>query len=367
MATARLASRLADFGEPDITEPVQLLADAIADTEHVSDIGALLEREALHTLLVNRLRIVDHLAGHPEVAATVPDRPIFIVGLPRTGTTLLQHVLASHPDVRAIEGWEAADPVPTRGEARRRAMYRLRLAWVKALVPSALTVHPMGPEGPEEGLDLIDRTLYSRRFAFFGHPRYAAWLGSRTVDEVTVAYRFYVDQLRLLLWQRPGRLLEKSPALLGLEGVLAHHMPDAMFVVTHRDLEQVIPSALSLSAVVRTATQRVDPLELGPRLAQDLRVLVEGMLEPDPGVDPDRVVHVRFSELTRDPHGVVGRLLERLELAEPSDLAERVDAVSAELPRDKNGTHVYDLEQFGVDWADFGDLARDYSERFGIG
>jgi hypothetical protein len=366
MDTARRLTGLEDFGTPDIDEPLALLADELSTSDAVTDVGELIERDMLRRLLITRLKIVDHLARHPGITDLVLDRPIFIAGLPRTGTTLLQHVLASHPEIRAIEGWEAADPLPTRSESARRRAYSRRLKAMKGVVPAAFTVHPMEPEGPEEGLDMIDRTFYAQRLAFFGPLAYGEWLNSRTTEQLVEAYRIYVDQLRMLSAQRPGRILEKSPSLLGLEHVLAHHLPDAHFVVTHRDLDDVIPSALSLSAVGRSASQRFDPAALGPDVAKGLCALVEGMLDPPAAVDQSRVVHVIYDELVADPLTVFKGLLDHLELTDPGDLSERIESVRNSLPRHKYGRHVYDLAQFGVSRDDYADLADAYAERFGL-
>lgn len=366
MDTARRLTGLDDFGSPDISEPLALLADDLATSAHVTDVGELIERDTLRRLLISRLKIVDYLAQHPETAAVALDRPIFIVGLPRTGTTLLQHVLASHPEIRAIEGWEAADPLPTRSTRSRRRSYSSRLAGMRGVLPAAFTVHPMEPDGPEEGLDMIDRTFHSRRLAFFGPLAYGEWLDSQTPDRLVEAYQIYVDQLRLLCAQRPGRILEKSPALLGFEHVLTRHLPDALFVVTHRDLDDVVPSALSLSAIGRSASQRFDPADLGPGIAAGLCALVEGMLDPPEGVDASRVVHVAFDDLVADPLSVFRGLLDHLELADPGDLPQRIESVQNSLPRDKYGRHVYDLAQFGVSPEDYADLADAYAERFGL-
>lgn len=361
---ARRLTGLYDFGEPDITQPVDLITEGVRESPHVTAFGELLERDILNRLLMSRLHIVEYLKTNPAVNEIVPERPIFIIGLPRTGTTLLHHLLASHPDVREIHGWESMNPLPGRSNAARRRKYAMKLGFIKTIAPEAFAVHPMQLDGPEEGLDLIDRTFYSRKLAFFGQEPYSRWLAERDEDELELAYGFYVDQLRILLDQRPGRLLEKSPALLGYERILTRHMPDASIVVTHRDLSETIPSILSLNAVTRAVTHRFEPGELGPKLAEHVKGMVRGVLDA-PG-DSDRVIDVRYPDLVRDPYAVFRGLLERLGLSEPPDLVERVDAVQADLPRHKYGRHVYNLEQFGLTWSDFAELAHEYAERFDL-
>ncbi|MEQ8717247.1 MAG: sulfotransferase [Acidimicrobiales bacterium] len=365
MKEARSHEGLDDFGEPDITVPLRHLVDPMRRDDRLKNVGELIQRESMRRLLRSRLRIVDHLKRHPEVERTEVDRPVFIIGLPRTGTTLLQHVLASHPEVRAVEGWESFDPLP-RGDASRRRDYRNYLTMVKLIAPAALTVHPMEPEGPEEGLEMIDRTLYSQTLAFFGYREYSQWLYSRSDAELIEAYGLYAAQLKLLVGQRPGRLLVKSPALLGMQGVLSLYFPDARFISTHRDLRAVIPSSLSMAAVQGVATRRVDPLSLGSSLISNLGNLTASVLRGVDDMDLARHRDVRFHELMEDPVGVCRDLVSWLGLELSDDLDDRIAKVLREMPRHKYGRHVYRLEQFGLAEADIADLADGYAEQFGL-
>lgn len=365
LKSARSFTGLSDFGDPDVTEPLRRLVDPMRGDRELTNVGEIIERDSLRRLLRSRLKIVDHLKRHPEVRQTRVDRPIFIIGLPRTGTTLLQHVLAAHPDVRAVEGWESLDPLPGNEAARKRS-YRHYLLAVKTVLPAALTVHPMEPEGPEEGLEMIERTLYSRTLAFFGYPGYGDWLDSRSIGELTDAYEIYAAQLQLLVDQHQGRLLVKSPALLGLQNVLSHYFPDAYFISTHRDLRAVIPSSLSLAAVAKSASRHVDPLGLGQRLLSDLGSLTTSILRGVDGLDTSRCRDVRFHELMDDPVDICRDLASWLGLEVSDDFGERVTAVQRDMPRHKYGRHVYSLEQFGLAEADFADLADSYAEQFGL-
>lgn len=365
MKEARSHEGLDDFGGPDITVPLRHLVDPMRHDDRLTHVGELIERESMRRLLRSRLRVVDHLKRHPEIERTEVTRPIFIIGLPRTGTTLLQHVLASHPEVRAVEGWESFNPLPGKDASRRRD-YRNYLAMVKLIAPAALTVHPMEPEGPEEGLEMIDRTLYSQTLAFFGYREYGEWLRSRSDEELIEAYGIYAAQLKLLVAQRPGRLLVKSPALLGMQGVLSHFFPDACFISTHRDLRAVIPSSLSMAGVQGVATRRVDPLSLGSRLMSSLDALTASALRGVDDMDLARHRDVRFHELMDDPVGVCRDLVSWLGLELSDDLDDRIAEVLRAMPRHKYGRHVYRLEQFGVEEADFADLADVYADQFGL-
>ena len=365
---------LSDFGEGDVVEPLEVLVDALESEADLSPLGRQIMRMALIETLSTRLRIVDHIARNPTSRDEVIERPVFVLGLPRTGTTLLFNLLALDPTARPLVGWEAAEPLarrrtrPGRPDARIES-YRRRLRTLNYMAPELRKVHEMTCEGPEECNMLLMRTLLTSYYGLIARiPSYECWLAGRSQSTQEIAYRFHRDQLRLLQNQRHGaRWLLKSPAHLATIDAIAGVYPDACIVQTHRDPAKVHPSTCSLIMLVRSLlSDRIDPVQIGHEVLEEMQRRLSRLLEVREMLPPARIIDVQYADLVVDPLATVRRIYDHFDLTLPTEMARRTQHWLEQNPRHKHGIHRYAVEAFGTDREEIDRVSAAYRERFDI-
>lgn len=360
VAAARRRARLHFFGDEGFRIPLRRLLDAIEAEARLHPLGRSIVRRILIRALANRLRIVALRERHAEIAAQPVDAPVFIVGLQRTGTTLLQRLLALHPGLRALASWEAVNPAPLPERRPRAGRPDPRLAdavlaerAVRYLAPDFFSIHPIVARGEEEDSLLFDPSLYTTTAeALMNVPSFSAWLEAADHGPAYAEYRRVVQ---LLLWQRPGpggaqRWLGKTPLHLEHLDALVAAFPDAWIVHTHRDPARTLASLCSMLAHARGFfSDRVDPLEIGRQwLARTLRMVERGSAARD-RLGERVFLDVHYRELLDDPLKVVRRICDRVGAPLPADAERRMRAFLAAHPQHEHGVHAYGLADFGLD------------------
>jgi hypothetical protein len=369
---ARRRTGLADFGELDVREPLGRLVQSLEGENRLTPLGRLLIRRELVPLVVARLRIRAALKQHPEILGEQVARPVFILGLARTGSTLLHRLLAQDPGARALSYGETMEPAPGGGlSSRGRSVWRARLHFAVAnrLAPRLRSIHPLDARAPEECRLLLMNTF---RTPFFGHyglvTGYMTWLNGLGLEGRLAAYEAYRRQLQLLQWGCPPRrwVLKAPLHTWGLDAIL-QLFPDACVVQTHRDLAEVVPSMCSLMMTFRGLySDDVDLARLSHRLIATMVRRNLGATLQARETHPGRIHDVAYDELMRDPVGTIRGIYQRFGLpwSAPAEAAMR--AWLAANPQGKHGRHRYSLEQFGLDRAAVDRLFPGYPECFGL-
>jgi len=362
-----------DLGEGPVREALTVLTKSFESDAELSPLGVRVVRDTLCRFLVERLEILQAIERDPAIRDERIERPIFVVGPPRTGTTLLLNLLATLPDVRPLLSYEAYHPVPSGSPGAdgdpRIKLHERNIRALLWLIPDLPLIHEVNPTGPEECVPLLLRTFVSGAWRLYGHlPTYEAWVAERPREDIETGYRFHADQLRLLQRQRGGgRWLLKSPVHLDGFETLLRAYPDAVFVRTHRDLRKVLPSACSLmEAARRNTAPRFDPGRLGASALAVAERAFERVVPPIPEADRKRVLDIRYADLVADPVGTVSQILQAIGVSSSSEIEAAVNAWMAANPKGKQGVHRYDMTTFGIDEADIEALASRYSERFGV-
>jgi hypothetical protein len=265
-------------------------------------------------LAANRRRAAAFRRRHPEVADLPIRRPRFIVGLPRTGTTLLYNLLAQETGARPLRAWETLWPVRlvegNAADVRRRRTQRL-FAALHYAAPRLAAVHPLHGDAPEECTWLMAHTFVSQAFRMAGDiDSYQRHLDGLTDAEWRHAYAYYRGLLQIIAYGETGRCwVLKSPAHLGSLDVLLATFPDAEIIFAHRDPKSAVVSGCSMMDVSRAAFGRPpERRSMGPRY---LDHCAETMARASAvcTARPENFAHVRYDDLVRDPSGVVHRVL----------------------------------------------------------
>jgi hypothetical protein len=373
LRAARRASGLEDFGDDGFRPGLQRLLRSLEEDAQLNFFGRFMARRQLLEVLEHRLLLIERRKREPEIAEGRIERPLFVLGLPRTGTTLLHGLLAADPAARAPLSWEvdSPDPPPQASEYEtdpRIERTEKRFEQLRSLAPGFQTIHPIGSRMPQECIVLMAPEFMSMRFEMtFGVWGYQQWL---LEQDRAGAYRCHHDFLQHLQWRGPrGRWVLKSPAHLDTIETLLSQYPDAMIVQTHRDPVRVIPSVASLEVTMRrVGSDAVDPHRVGrENLAQWKRLLDCCMETRDRRPDvADRIVDVHLDEIVADPMRCVHTIYERFGLEMNLKAETAMKAFLAAHPRDLHGVHRYDLASFGLEAHEVEEAFDGYCERFGV-
>ncbi len=337
------------------------LVECIRGEARLNALGRVAAATTIVRMLVNRLCLEEIWGGAEPSAADLlhPERPpIVIVGLPRTGTTVLHKLLAADPTARPLPLWEAAFPVmtPSRDPARRTPEARQTaavrtIAQTKQVAPGLAGIHDMDPLGAEECYWLLMNTCADFIFAVrWRVPGYEAWLDRLTEFDWDGIYREYLGMLRVLDGGQTERhWVLKYPFHAARIGTLARLIPNAIFVQTYRDVGEVVGSFCSLLSTVRAiSSETSDPTGDG---ADTLRMLSRfaGTSERLAAGLEDRLVRVHYQQLLTDPLAVIRKVYERAGIEWTRAGGEAMTCWLAENPQGRRGRHRYSLEQFGLD------------------
>ena len=367
------ATGLDDFGDDDFREPFGRLLSCLENEADLTLVGRIAARRDLVGLLINRLCLEEDRKRHPKIAAERIAAPIFIVGLPRSGSTLLHHLLAQDPDTRAAQAWEVMYPSPP----PRRASYetdprieraRKQLRWLDWMAPGFKAIHPVGAQLPLECIAIMSASFRATRFqTTYNVPSYEAWLNKQ---DMRPAYAFHRRFLQHLQWQAPGaRWVLKAPSHVFSFDALLDTYPDARLVQTHRDPVTVMASVASLSSVLHRAfSRRREPTRFGQEVTSRWMDGLERSLElrRSGRVSPERVVDVHYRELARDPMATVRRISTQFGLPLTTAAERRMREFLAENDQNKHGRHHYALDEFGLDAQELAHRFKAYSDYFGV-
>jgi hypothetical protein len=371
----RRAGGLDDFGDPAFREPLRRLLHALDAEAGLHAAGRAAQFERTVGLLVERLRTQEAIRRHPEILDERIGDPIVIVGLMRTGTTMLHRMTASDPRLFALLWYEARHPAPFPGADPVGPDPRIADAEreVEAMLgasPELTAVHPMDAHAPDEEILLLEHSFLSTNpYAFCSIPGWARW---RERQDPMPAYRLLERFLRFLQWQkrrrgeRALRWILKTPFhLMHMDALLAT-FPGARVVWTHRDPVQSVPSFASLIQTLReTGSDRVDPIEVGRQWCELFAGAIERSLDVR-AANETRFLDVDYRALVADPLAQVARIYAFAGLPLPDEVCARMRRWAEENARDKRPVHRYALERFGYTEAGLRrDFAR-YRARFGL-
>ncbi|HEY2510935.1 MAG TPA: sulfotransferase [Polyangiaceae bacterium] len=352
LALAAERTGLSDFGEDGFREGLRALLAMYTTTARLTPEGRKATQRRLVELLANRTLVARAFQEHPEIRGRAVRSPMYLTGLPRTGTSALFNVLGADPSSRPLLYWEGKHPDPLRppaagGEDPRLSALREAIARAQKKNPEFTKIHEVHADAPEECIQLLAHTLGGVQMGI--EPLLSPYREWFERQDLRAPYAYYADLLRLVDWQRPGkRWLLKSPAHLWALDVLVEMFPDACIIQTHRDPIPVVASYCSMMFAMMRGREGVDRLELGPTVLEYLaRSAERGMAARDRS-DPRRFVDVRYRDFVKDPLGTVAEIYDvfRLELTPAAEKAMRGHVESH--PQNKHGTHDYSLEEFGL-------------------
>jgi Sulfotransferase family len=345
---------LSEFGVDDYTDGLAVLLDSYARDAGLTALGRKAARVGLRGALGARLVAEAGWTAHPEHAAVPIERPIFVTGLPRSGTTALHRLLTADPAHQGLELWlaEVPQPRPPRDTWAANPVFQgIQAGYARHHVehPEFMGVHYIAADTVEECWQLLRQTMRSVAFECLAHlPTYSAWLAGQ---DWTGPYRRHRRTLALIGLHDSGRrwVLKNPSHLFALDALLAVY-PDALIVQTHREPSAVIGSMCSLAAqategwstAFRNEVIGADQLELW---ARGLGEFAAARARHDPALFFD----VDYADFTADPVGTVESVYARFGLPYSGAAADAIRALhGAAAAGPTRPAHRYALPDFGL-------------------
>jgi len=378
MTTERLVTRaceragLDDFGGDSWREGLTVLVQTVESAPGVSDGGRDYVYGQFVDALWNRLRVVDYLKHHPEVAAERIERPLVVLGLPRTGTSLASYLLDQDPNRRSLLTWEAENSVPPASPETLRTDPRClkKKAELDALAEGLRAanipmVHWDEADGPTECMFVQNQDFKAYLWeAFMPTSAYADWLLDA---DMTSTYGYERSVLQMLQSRAPGVWSLKMPSHAVHIETLLSTFPDVRIVWAHRDPFKATASFLRLNYLSRAVLgAQIDVTDVVSNVLRQLQAHVARPLRARQRIGDDRFFDLHYAALMRDPIGVMRSLYEWAgdELTPSTE-----DAMLTWLqrnPQDRFGVQPYSLDGSGVTITDLEPLFDQYISTFDI-
>jgi hypothetical protein len=372
IALARRRTGLTEFGGSPFMDPLQKFLCACFEEANLSLVGRIATRWDVVRFLSNLLRIHDEETRAPEILGQQVARPIFISGLPRSGTTFLHSLLAEDPANLVPRIWQLIHPYPPRNSAPRpdlrpqRVARQLRLFGL--LAPDFRRMHPINAGSPQECSEITAHVFASLRFdSTYRIPSYRCWLDETGHLE---AYRFHRRFLQHLQHQagNNGRWVLKCPDHVFALAAIRAVYPDARLVFVHRDPLAVLLSVARLTETLRQPfTRSIDKTEIGRQDSDRWLTATELMIaaaQEQRFEEP--IFHVHYVDLVTDPVGTVAALYRHFGGNLNAGAAARIGQLVEAKPNGGYGAHHSRLEEYGLDAGLERERFARYMAHFGI-
>ncbi len=374
VAEACAVDGLRDFGSDSYRQPLEKLVYSLEHEADLNQIGVTVLRQRVVDILANQLRIQAYLQRHPEILDEEIVEPLVVVGLPRTGTTMLHRTIAADDRMFAPLWYEVRYPCPALDWDPAGVDQRVvdAKAEMKAMVdanPELLAVHPMDAMGPDEDIMLLEQSFYSFNIQAFARlPTFDAWIEAQ---DHTVGYEYLKLLLQFLQWQkkRTGLSAErwtlKAPHHLHYMDLVFKVFPDAKVVLTHRDPVDTIPSLTSMTAGIWVIySDNADPTEVGRTWSRKFANGMNHTMDVREQMGDERFLDLWFRDTVSQPLQEIQKIYDFIGM-------ELTDEARAEMTqwqdfnkRELRPPHEYTLEQYGFTEAGLKQQFDRYRQKF---
>ncbi|RIL06353.1 MAG: sulfotransferase family protein [Proteobacteria bacterium] len=368
---ARQATGLDDFGDGAWRTHFRTLLRCYDAESKLTEAGLGMVQGEIGGALRARLACEAAWKREPAVLRHAIRRPLFILGLPRSGTTALHWLLAQDPANQVLEYWIAGAPRPRPPRATWEAEPAYQgaievLKWIYETDPGLKAIHWMEADGPEECRHLFVQSFLDHTFDSNATiPGYTKYFEAQ---DMRPAYARHRDVLKLVGATSPERRwVLKYPAHMRELDVLLETYPDACIVQTHRDPARVLPSICSLVTGWRSLYEgSADAHAIGAWQLEMYASMLEKAMEVRARSHAAQFFDLDFAELVADPIAALGRMYEHFGFDFSAEAERRMRAWHATNPQHKHGGHRYALAQFGLAEGAIRERFARYAERFGV-
>jgi hypothetical protein len=368
METAKRRSGLNSFGEGDFSEALSRLLRSCQDEARLNLVGKIaLKTDVLETLCA-RLQMERDRQLYPDITRQEIREPLFIVGLPRSGTSVLHRLLGADPEHRSPLMWEVRSPSPpTRDDEKRRIQRATQSCnFFNWLVPTFRFVHAVDAEIPQECVSLMTPTFLSDQFdAMYYVPSYRSWFFRQ---DLRLAYEYHRRFLQHLQFRRAARRwILKAPTHMFAIPALHSVYPDALFVQTHRTPVDSMASVSSLVTILRSAfSDAVDPSVVCREAIDYWSETMDKFLSERDRLANNHICDIHYDEIRREPIRAVRRIYEFFGWSLSQKAEQNMRFLIASQAKRQSANHRYDLSQFGASADEVLRVFAPYCKRFGL-
>jgi hypothetical protein len=350
-----------EFRDTSFVSALRLLLECCEEEADLSLFGRYAAKWDALRCLSNLLRFEVEEETDPDILGEEIERPIFVTGLPRSGTSLLHSLLTVDSSLRVPRCWQTISPYPNRSRDRRRRHVERQLRIFQWLAPEMAALHPLSAESPQECTEITAQVFQSLRYEMtYRVPSYQSWIDA--AGHIP-AYRFHKRFLQHLQHQeRGGRWVLKCPDHVHALNAIERIYPDCGIVFVHRDPLRVIASAAKLTEVVRRPfTRHIDKKEIGRQVLARLVEGAETMIERSK--TDGRIFHLRYTDFARDPMKEIVSLYRHFHLSLSDAARSSMREYLAVAPA---ANHQYSLEDFGFEPGPLRDRFESYMDHFDV-
>jgi hypothetical protein len=371
IAKASEKTGLSDIGDRSALDGLERLLDSYANEAKFTERGSAMAHGFLIDQMANRMKIEAELAAHPELLDRPIEKPLFVFGLPRTGTTLMINLIAADPARRSFLRWEGIDPMPPAKPEELRAGPRYETAraqgeMAKQHMPHIAAIHWEDPDSPTECQFLMTPTFCSQVYESQADvPGYRQWFMYEA--DYRPAFAFHKRFLQALQHHAGGRWTLKNPWHPLYLDALKETYPDSQLVMTHRDPADVVGSICSLIKHVRRIySDDVDLEGIGRTFMETFEVMIARADAFKAKHGADAILDVQYAETTSNPMGTVERIYDHFSEPLTREARAAMEKYMADNPKGKHGKHEYTLEEYGLTRQGVHDRFAGYIERYAI-
>ncbi len=379
LGEAQANTELADFGDDAFRSPLSVLLRSLRQEAGLNALGRTIFHARLVESLETRLKTQYWITEHPEILEEQIEAPLVVVGLMRTGTTMLHRILASDPRSHAAMWWETRFPAPDPETNWAEPDPRIppAVAEVAAILeadPRQASIHPWDALAPDEEILLLEHSFLSHvPEAFANIPSYREWINNQ---DWTPAYRYLKTLLQSLQWQKRQRGLVrdtwvlKTPGHLGYIDTLFEVFPGARVIQTHRDPVETVPSAASMNHAlwaIYSDSARVGEKgasEAGTQWQERLAWGTDRCMASRARLGEERFADIWFDDALRDPIGQIAQAYEQFGIEMTEEARQAMEGWRADNPRDKRPPHEYTMSDYGLTEDGIKTAFSDYRARF---
>lgn len=380
LASARKATGLEDFGDDGFMDRLELLVKSLNEEADLNPLGRLMQRQAISSVLRDRLYLHDLLQRHPEILERELLDPVVIVGLARSGTTRLHRLMATDEQFLHLKAWESMNPVPYpksmavresgEGVDPRVTEIEAGLKIVLYMSPQIAAVHPLGAHEVEEEIGMIMHDVSTQMYEV--QSQVASFAEHLMCNDQTSAYELMRTLLKVTSWFRhdpedkPWVL--KSPQHMQDLDALINVFPNAKIICPHRDPIKAVGSACSMTwnSIVRD-TDHVNPHWVGEEwLNKTDRMLKKSLRVREELVPAENQYDVLYSDITADWQSAIAGIYEFIGMDFNDAATQGMQKWLDGNAQHKHGAHKYSLEDFGLTAEQVEQRLSYYRERFNI-
>lgn len=371
IAAASARTGLTDIGDRSVLEGLERLLKAYPEEARFTERGLAAAHEDLVGYMSTRMQIADWLTRHPELLEAPIVKPMFVFGLPRTGTTLTINLLASDPARRSFLRWEIYEPIPPAlpeelHAGRRYEEQQAKCEMALQYVPHIAAIHMEFADSPTECQFLMTPSFSAQVFeALADIPSWRHWFLHEA--DYMPAFRFHKRTLQALQHHAKGRWTLKNPWHPLFLNELTTVYPDAQLVMTHRDPAEVVGSCCSLIKYSRQIySDDIDLKGIGESFMDTFRIMIERANAFKAKHGAKSIHDVQYADTVRDPIGAVRGIYEAFgeELTPEAEAA--MQGFMTDNPKGKHGKHEYDLAEYGLSVDAVRERFKDYIEDYDI-